>query len=595
MDKVRAALVTCLVFMILSVAKPYLSTSKDIVEVLDGDSFSINVSFSTNTSNHIFLVTSFNESAISLDSPSQVVDFGNGGFSGTLGYHFTALTPGKTSIKFTIGNESDILFVNVKPKYARVTAPNSFTVEKGNSFFINATAYAMNVNNVVIKLHFNKMEFNTPSDEIFVGSGSFTKKVSIPFKSTNPNRKTSTITLEICADTCSNTTVKVYNKIFEVNITPLQKNVSIGMPLQFKIDTLNYNYYPNISVDYDEGWFIQYNPIDSIPEGKSSRIINFRMYNDGKGCPDTNFNFHINADKFSKNKTFSFDMSPKMILSINPNRLVYANGSIIKVKITAKAFGMRNTSFAIYFDNNDFKTISFAKDYTSSILKGIVNDSIILTQKQHMLKKYNNIILIAPANNSCLNYEGDIKLKVKRPFELSDIHLLELQKTKIIDKTFTSVSSPSKTVNQTVTINKSSIYKDNTTKVYSYVNTPTAVSVNIENPTNETIFGLNSSLLPIKFTMVDKRFNSTTLCPNQTAKLEYILKFTKTGVYNTTLKIGSKDGTIISKDYQFIISKNNPSLTGLFIFEDGKSSLSILILLITILAGGVYIIFKKRH
>ncbi|MCD6575688.1 MAG: hypothetical protein J7K73_00845 [Nanoarchaeota archaeon] len=440
MDRVRATLAVFLILLAISVAKPYISATPNKINILEGEYFKINVSFSTNISNKVLLETEFNNSLLSLIYPNETIDFGKGGFSGVLEYKFFALTGGKGDIIFKIGNTSSTVSVNVKPKYVKLNVNKSMFAEKGSNFTINASVDAMNVNDVKIIIHANRSEFSTPSSEISIGSGSFSKNVKIPFESINPKRKISNITLEVCSSIgCKNTTIEVYNKIFEVNITPLEENVSLGGEVSFKLDTLIYNYdAPSIDVNFDDNWFEETNNIQ-INEGHSTDIIKIKMRNDGIGCPIPIFEFIITTDGKKVEKQFTLKITPKEILKIAPDKSAYEEGETIDAKITAKAFGMKNIRFALAFSNENFELASADFDYEKAYLQSKGENSITF-KRQYIIGKPKYVVILSKPNETCLNYEGNIKLIVKKQGNLKEeIILAELNGTKVINSTSKSI------------------------------------------------------------------------------------------------------------------------------------------------------------
>jgi len=444
----RVALVFLLIFVVFSFAKASINATPTTLGLIEGDEFLVNISFSTNSTINETLHVDYNSSLVSIIYPNKEINFGRGGFSGKLEYKFKAINPGETKIIFEMGNETSEISLRINPRYVKLQTENNLTVEKGENFSIITNFNVMNANNVTLNLYYDKKEFTTDYDKLFVGSGSFSKNITIPFKALDTTSKENDIVLEVCSSLgCENKTVNIFVKTLEFNVSAESNSVGLGEDLKFEVDLKNFNYdNPKLSINYDKNWFKLYSEIKEVAEGNTKQKIIFRMNNDAKGCPNTVFKFKLEANGSVLEKEIKVSIKPYSLVSLAPEKNIVGLNEKVNVDIKAKAFGLNKTMFALVLPRDNLEVVSSDFKYETLYTNNLEYFSQA-KQKDSFLSKSKYIVLLSKQNGTCLNYEGSATLKVKDKFEnlKGELTLAEIKNNKIINKTTKEIATPDAT------------------------------------------------------------------------------------------------------------------------------------------------------
>ena len=440
MDKLKAALFVLLAFVVLPLAKSFVAVSPSSVDILEGDEFSVNVSFSTNVSDNVSLVANYDNNSLFWISPGDVIDFGMGGFSGMLEYKFLALNSGKTKINFTINGETAEMNVNVIPKYVNFSVPDKVTVEKGDNFTVGFSVDAMNAYNITLNTYTSSGILK--SSNTFLGSGSFKKNLSLNFTAEDTTNGIESITFEVCSSLgCENKTTEVYVKDLELNVSSESPSVSANGKLVFDVSMISFNFNnTNLKVLYDKNWFDMVSNL-SFNGGTLSDKLVFRMRNDSIGCPNTTFVFVLHGDNEKVTKKIFVDVNPYTAVSLNPSGNVVNQDGNLTVNLHAIALGIKNTSFAFVYSKKEFELLSASFSYETYYLKSKNGVSTFSSKKPIIFPISNYVALLGKPNDSCINFEGNVTLKPVESGNLTLFFALVKDKNPIANSSVNIIST----------------------------------------------------------------------------------------------------------------------------------------------------------
>lgn len=322
------------------------------LQVYSNDTFTITVDFSFKNAGSASIITNFDNNSLRLSGPAEIVNLGQGTFTGSINYSFRAIGDNPSAITFELRDgvqtESVQTSVSVIPRHVYMTLDKEIVyVNAGEDFTLNVNVESQNSENVQVKLDYDSAKLTTAEQKnIYLGGGSFVQTKTILFTANDLERVgNQTIEISACSDKeCVDKEVLVVVKSFSLFASTEENKIKPGETFGVTYTVKNFNNGPGIlSFDFDKNWFEVL--------GSSSKTIRqddyvtdtvyFKMKDKVEFCPGTDFRLTFAAGGQSITKDVSISLAPA-VFAENPEEKLVTFGESFTSELSLFYFGFEN-------------------------------------------------------------------------------------------------------------------------------------------------------------------------------------------------------------------------------------------------------------